>query len=122
MAAKIILFPVQTKKPWEEVDQHIRAYLSEITSDIDFITDIGDRMRYFIEKYASKAFEPSFNLIVPPNLSQEQADALLLSIDQGVQETAEEVQDMVRKIIIERLHLEIEIYASQKSKKYHLGI
>jgi len=120
LTAKIIPFPTQTENPWEEVDRHIRAYLGEIAADNDFINYVGNRMRDFIEQYASKSFEPTFNLVVPPNLSKEQADVLLLSIDKGVRDTAEEVQEMVRKIIFERLHLEIEIYASQKDLKYRL--
>jgi len=122
LTAKIIPFPtpIQTESPWEELDRYIREYLGEIAVDNDFINNVGKRMRIFIEKYASKSFEPTFNLVVPPNLSLEQADALLLSIDKGVQDTAEEMQDMVRNIIIERLHLEIEIYTSQKNIKYRL--
>lgn len=120
MTAKIIPFPTKPQTPWEEVDIHIRAYLAEITSDKDFINDIANRMKHFIEKYASKSFDPTFNLIVPPNMSSEQAEALLVSIDKGVQETAEDVQDMVRKIIVERLHREIEIYISQKKIIYRL--
>jgi len=120
LTTKIVPFPTKNENPWEEVDRLIRAYLAEISADSYFINYVGNRMKDFIETYASKSFEPTFNLVVPPNLSQEQANALLLSIDKGVQDTAEEVQDMMRKIIIERLHLEIEIYASQKNIKYRL--
>ena len=117
LTAKIIPFPtpVPIESPWEEVDGHIRAYLAEIKSDIFFIDYVANRMKDFIDKYASKSFEPIFNLIVPPNLSREQADALLLSVDKGMQGTIEEVQDMVRKIIVERLHLEIQVYESRKA-------
>ena len=121
MTAKIILFPIQTESPWEKVDRHIRAYLAEIAADKTFINYVGNRMKDFIGKYASKSFEPTFNLIVPPNLSREQANALLFSIDKGVQNTAEQVQDMVSKIITERLHLEIEIYTSQKKYNENLS-
>ena len=122
MTAQLVPFPtqIQTQCPWEEVDKHIRAYLTEIEANQHFINYVGDRMKNFVEKYASKNFEPTFNLIVPPDLSQEQADALLLSIDKGIQNTAEEVQDMISKIIIERLQLEIEIYQNQNSVKYRL--
>lgn len=120
MATKIIPFPTRTESPWDELDRYIRIYLAEIIADNDFINYVGNRMRDFIEQYASKSFEPTFNLIVPPNLSHEQADALLSSIDKGVQDTAEEVQDMIKKIIIERLHLEIELYTSKKNIKHHL--
>jgi len=122
LTAKLVFFstPIQTERPWEEVDRHIRAYLTELAADRDFTDYVGNRMKIFVEKYASKSFEPAFNLIVPPNLSREQADALLVSIDKGVQGTAEEVQDMISKIIIERLQLEIEIYKSQNGVKYRL--
>ena len=122
LSAKIIPFPtpLQTKSPWEEVDRHIKAYLTEIAVDSDFTNYVSNRMQAFVEKYASKSFEPAFNLIVPPNLSREQADALLVSIDKGYQNTADEVQDMISKIIIERLNLEIEIYTSQKTTHYRL--
>jgi len=122
LTAKIVFFPApkQIENSWEEVNTHIRAYLMEIEANQDFINFVGNRMKDFVEKYASKSFEPHFNLTVPPNLSQEQADALLISIDKGIQDTAEEVQDMISKIIIERLQLEIEIYQSQKSIHYRL--
>ncbi len=120
MSTKIIPFPTQVESPLEELDRHIRTYLAEITVDRDFINCIANRMRFFIENYATKSFQGNFNLIVPPNLSREQADALVLSIEEGVQKNAKEVQEMVRKIIMERLHLEIEIYISQKDIKYRL--
>lgn len=120
MPSKIIPFPTQVENPCEEIERHIRMYLAEITADNDFINYVSNRMRYYIENYACKSFEPTFNLVVPPNLSQEQADALLFSIDKSITKTAEEVQDMVRKIIMERLHLEIEIYVSQKNIKLRL--
>ncbi|GMB01220.1 hypothetical protein [Pelosinus sp. IPA-1] len=120
MQSKIIPFPTQVENPCEEIERHIRMYLAEITADKDFINYVSNRMRDYIENYACKSFEPTFNLVVPPNLSREQADALLLSLDKGVKETAEEVQDMVGKIIMERLQLEIEIYASQQDIKYRL--
>lgn len=120
MTAKIVPFPVYTEKPWEEVDRHIRAYLAELSADKEFINYVGNRMNNYIKNYASKSFAPTFNLIVPPNLSADQADALLSSLDKGVQDTAEEVQDMIRKIIIERLNLEIKLYTYRKDAKYHL--
>lgn len=120
MTAKIILFPTQTESLLEEINRYIRAYLAEVRADNDFINYVSHRMKIFIEKYASKSFEPTLNLVVPPNLSQEQADALLLSIDKGISDTAKEVQDMVSSIILERLQLEIQIYESQKNVKYQL--
>lgn len=120
MSAKIVPFPTQTENVLEEINSYIRAYLTEVTADRDFINDVSNRMEIFIEKYANKLFEPTLNLVVPPNLSREQADALLLSIDKGIANTAKEVQDMVSNIIFERLHLEIQIYASQKNIKHRL--
>lgn len=120
MPSKIIPFPTQVENPCEEIEKHMRMYLAEITADKDFINYVSGRMRYYIENYACKSFEPTFNLVVPPNLSREQADALLFSIDKGVKETAEEVQDMVGKIIMERLHLEIDLYKNQKDIKFRL--
>lgn len=119
--ASIIPFPKQTESPDEEINRHIQDYLAEITPDKDFINYISHRMKNFIEKYTCKTFEPTLNLVVPANLSRVEADALVRSIDKGVQDTVEEMQAMVRQIIIERLHLEIEVYVSRKNIKYHLS-
>ncbi|WP_378952355.1 hypothetical protein [Pelosinus sp. sgz500959] len=117
MAAKIIPFPIQNEQPLEEIDRYIRDYLAEIEADRDFIDYISNRMNYFIKNYANQYFEPTFDLVVPPNMSREQADALLLSIEMGVEHTAKQVQDMVGKIILERLQLEVELYEKQKNMK-----
>ncbi|AIF53438.1 hypothetical protein [Pelosinus sp. UFO1] len=120
MNAKIIPFPEQVETPLEEIDRQIRTCLAEIKADRDFIDYVATRMKYFIENYASTYFQMNFNLIVPPNLSPEQAEALVFSIEKGVQDNAKELQDMIRKIIMERLHLEIELYMNQKDIKYRL--
>ena len=118
MAAKVIPFPKQIESPGEELDRHIRAYLAEMDTDKEFINHVSQRMKSFIEQYASKSFEPTLNLVVPPNLSREQADALVVSIDTGIQNTIEDIQDMMRKIVLERLHLEIEIYSNLRKLTY----
>lgn len=120
MIGKIVPFPIAKESPAEELDTYIRAYLNEMIADKDFINVVANRMKNFIEKYATSSFEPTFTLVVPPNLSREQADVLLASIDEGIQATAKEVQEMMRKIIFERLELEIQLYNSKKNIQYHL--
>lgn len=120
MITKIIPFPSPKENPGEKIDEYIRLYLAETFPDKDFINYVGNRMKDFVEQYASHSFEPTFELIVPLNLSLQEADALLSSIDKGVQSTAEEVQGMITKIILERLHLEIELYTIKKNIKYRL--
>ena len=118
MDTKVILFPLREKAPWDTADEYIRNYLSKITTDKTFINHISQRMRHYIEKYAHKSFEPTFDFVVPPDFSQEYADAMVAALDAGIQAVALEVQDMMRKIIIERLFFEIEIYENYKHVNY----
>lgn len=110
MSAAIVPFPSRDVQSLEEIDKLIRTYLAEITSDGNLIDHVGDRMKNFIENYAYKSFVPNFNLAVPPNMSQKQVDALLFSIEEGLQNNANQVQEMINKIIFERLYREVEIY------------
>ena len=71
---------------------------------------------FFIDKYVSKTFEPIIDLPAPKNLSREEAEAILSSIEKGIDHTAQEVQDMINRIIIERLYLELEIYESKSPR------
>ena len=114
MAASIIPFPKNHDQNLPEVEQLIRQWLTEMAASSDAVENIAERMMVFINKYATKEFEPTFDLPVPPNVSAEQAQALLASIEKGIDTTAQEVQEMINRIIIERLFLELEIYENRK--------
>jgi len=114
LTAKVIPFPKKPEQNLTETERLIRKWLVEMSTDNDLIEYVVDRMIMFIDKYANKSFEPTFNLSVPPNLSKEEAEALLLSIEKGVDNTAEQVCEMVNKIIVERFFLEIELYQMRK--------
>lgn len=114
--AKIARFPVQSGQGPEALEGLIRKYLAEMIVDPDSIEAIAERMMFFIDNYLNIWFNPAFDLVVPP-MSQEQADALLLSLEKGVDAAAEQINTMVNRIIIERLFLEVEIYQNQKSVK-----
>lgn len=117
MTAKVVPFPRKSKQNLTDMERLIRKWLLRMSADNDLIECVADRMMAFIDKYASKSFEPTFNLLVPPNLSEEEAKNLLVSIEMGVDNTAKQVYAIINQIIVERLFLEIEIYESQKSEK-----
>ncbi|MEN6567679.1 MAG: hypothetical protein ABFC57_15450 [Veillonellales bacterium] len=110
MTAKIVPFPTLDVQSLAAIDKLIRTYLAEMTADNNLIDYVGDRMKDFIEKYAYKSFVPSFHLAIPPHMSQPQVDALLCSIEEGLQRNAGQMQEMINKIIFERLYREVEIY------------
>jgi lantibiotic modifying enzyme len=114
LTAKIIPFPKKPEPKLTEIENLIRRWLAAMSANHELMEYVVNRMLYFIEKYASKSFEPIFNLPVPPNFSKAEADALLLSIEKGVDNTANQVHEMINNIIIERFFLEIEIYETQK--------
>lgn len=117
MAANVIPFPKRSEAKLSEIEQLIRKWLAEITSDSDTTEYITGRMMTFVDNYATKSFEPTFNLPVPPNFSCQESEALLVAIQKGVADTAQEVQEMVNRIIIERFLLEVEIYESRTCQK-----
>ncbi len=117
MTAKVIPFPKKPGQNLTEIERLMRKWLAEISENKDLIEYVTNRMMIFIKKYASQSFEPTFNLPVPPNFSKEEAEALLRSIEKGVDDTAGQVQEMINKIIIERFFLEIEIYESRNFPK-----
>jgi len=122
MTAKIIAFSKEREQIPEKFDRLLRVYLTEMTTDSILVDYVGNRMKTFVEKYANIWFEPTLNLDVPPNMSQEQIDALLSSIEVGIQKHAIQVQEMVSNIIFERLYLEIEIYKTLTKNKSAKGI
>jgi lantibiotic modifying enzyme len=113
LAARVIVFPKKPEQNMSEVETLIRKWLTEMSATSDAIESIVERMMFFIDKYATKTFEPTFDLPIPPTFSKQQAEALLSSIEKGVDNSALEVQEMINRIIIERLFLEMDIYESR---------
>lgn len=114
MAATIVPFPSKIEQNTNEIDNLIRKWLDGITGDPDMIDGVAGRMMKFITTYASEVFEPSFNLVVPPGFSQADTVALLQSLEKGVNGIADQVQQMVNRIIIERFLLEVQLYEKEK--------
>jgi hypothetical protein len=110
MAARIIPFPKASEPNISEIERLIRLWLAEMSDSRDFVETITARMMAFINKYTNRTFEPVFNLAVPPGLSPAQMRSLVVSIETGVDNTAIQVQEMINRIIVERLFLEVEIY------------
>lgn len=115
MSASIIPFPKKADQNLTELEKIMRRWLSELSTNPDLIECVVKRMLNFIERYASKSFEPVFDLPVPRNLSKEETEALLLSIERGTDNTAQQVHQMINEIIVERFFLEIEIYKNREN-------
>ena len=113
----MIPFPRRSEQIPSEIEQVIRRWLNEMSADHDFVNHVTERMLIFIHQYACKTFEPAFNLPAPANMSAKEADAMLLSLQEGVDQAAEQVQEMINRIIIERFFLEIELYELQRNEK-----
>lgn len=117
MAATMIPFPRRSEQTSSEIEQVIRKWLNKISADYDLVNHVTERMLVFINQYACKTFEPAFNLPAPANMSAKEADAMLLSIQEGVDQAAEQVQEMINRIIVERFFLEIELYELARNEK-----
>lgn len=113
----MIPFPRKSEQKAEEIEQVIRKWLNKMSADHDCVNHVTERMLIFINQYACKIFEPAFNLPAPANMSEKEAEAMLLSIQEGVDQAAEQVQEMINRIIVERFFLEIELYELQRTEK-----
>ena len=113
MAAKVIPLPQKDDYKVNDVENLIRKWLAELSTDEALIETVTNRMVLFIDTYANTWFEPVFNLPVPAHFSQEEAEAMLVSIEKGMDHTASQVQTMINKIIVERFFLEIELYETR---------
>lgn len=113
MAAKVIPLPQKDDYNVNDVENLIRKWLAELSTDEALIETVTNRMVLFIDTYANTWFEPVFNLPVPAHFSQEEAEAILASIEKGMDHTASQVQTMINKIIVERFFLEIELYETR---------
>lgn len=113
MAAKVIPLPQKDDYNVNDVENLIRKWLAELSTDEALIETVTNRMVLFIDTYANTWFEPVFNLPVPAHFSQEEAEAMLASIEKGMDHTASQVQIMINKIIVERFFLEIELYETR---------
>lgn len=116
MPAKIIPFPKKTKQDLSQVEQLMRKWLAKMDASQELTEYVVKEMLNFINNYANKTFEPVFNLPLPASLSSNEVDRLLSSLDEGVSQTADQVCEMINKIIIERFFLEIEIYEIKNIK------
>lgn len=110
MSASIIPFPKKPDQNAAELEKIMRRWLAELSTDPELIETVVTRMLTFIERYASKSFEPVFDLPVPRSLCQEETEALLGAIEKGTDSMAQQVHQMINEIIIERFFLEVEIY------------
>jgi hypothetical protein len=108
VAARIVSFPVKHEQT--EVEAHVRRVLEELSPDAELVDAVAARMKLFIDRFASHTFAPVFDLAVPPQMTQQQATALLRSIKKGVDAVVEQTERALCEIIIERLFLEVEIY------------
>ncbi|QDR79737.1 hypothetical protein [Sporomusa termitida] len=120
MAATVIPFPTKKGQDLSQVESLIRKWLSKLSHSNDMTEYIVERMLIYVEQYGSRLFEPAFNLPVPPHFSQAEAEALLGSLEKGVDDIAVQVQEMVSRIIIERFFLEIELYENRQGGKNHI--
>jgi hypothetical protein len=109
VTARIFQFPSQPEPNLLDIERRIRASLAGLSADEQMIEHVAERMMAFIKNYTHKTFEPNFSLPMR-TLSQEQSKAFLAALDKGIDGIAEQVQDMISKIVIERLFLEIELY------------
>lgn len=119
MAAKILAFPNKSEPDFSEIEGVVREWLLKIDNDQEFIDAVAGRMMSFIADYTDQWVEPTFDLVVPSTLSLEDRQALLLSIEKGIDDMAGQIQEMVNRIIVERFFLEVDIYHNQK-KAPHL--
>lgn len=115
MAATIVPFPARSGQT--EVMERIRRYLAEISSDRELIDAVAAKMELFIDRYADKDFEPVFDLAVPAGISPREAQALLRSVEKGVDAAVEQFDRMISEIIVERMFLEIELYEQRKKER-----
>ncbi len=120
MAATVIPFPTKKAQDLSQVESLIRKWLSKLSHNSEMTEYIVERMLVYVDQYGSRLFEPAFNLPVPPNFTQAEAEALLGSIESGVDDIAVQVQEMVSRIIIERFFLEIELYENRSGEKNHI--
>ncbi len=116
MTAKIVSFPTPNDQMLQEMDRLIRAYLFELTGNPELTEQVGDRMSHFVANYANKTFEPCFNLPLPPDMPQQQIDHLMGAIDEGFQQNCREINEMISKIIFERMYFEVEYYEQLNSR------
>ncbi|WP_346356143.1 hypothetical protein [Azotosporobacter soli] len=117
MTAKLILFPSLKESsieetPRETITNVLFEYLQEISTDNDFIHYISNRMTEFVLRYASRSYTPVVKMDFPSYLSTQDAESLLAAIDETIQSASNEMNQLLKQIIIERLQFEIDIYRS----------
>jgi len=115
MAASVVLFPAKSEHT--EIDRLIRRYLGELSADTELRDSVAARMKIYIDRFANKTFEPIFDLAVPANMSHQETQALLRSIERGVDAAGEQYEKMICEIIIERLFFEVEMFEYRKKKR-----
>lgn len=108
--ARIVPFPVAATGNNDAVKAALHNMLRDLINDGEMTRQIAGRMEAFIENYTDVWFKPIFNLPLPAGLSAAETAVLLASIEKGVDQAAELVNQAISKIIVERLLLEIELY------------
>lgn len=117
MPADIVVLQKRPRCSADSLDAMIRKYLQAISGDLCLIESVAARMKIYIAEYASLWFDPSFDLVVPAGISERDAKALLASVEAGVDRAAEQVNETISRIIIERMLLEVERYEADTLKR-----
>lgn len=117
LTTKIIPFPHRLDLGVMDIEGVIKKWLAAVSTDEELNEQVLKRMIDYITEYTSNYFEPKFDLPIPAFLTEAQTQAIVQSVEKGIDDTAFQVQEMVNKIIVERFFLEIELYQAQKRQK-----
>lgn len=109
MPADIVVLQKKPRCGADSLDGSIRKYLQAVSEDPGLVESVAARMKAYIDEYASLWFNPSFNLAVPAGISDKDAKALLASVEAGIDRAAEQVNETISRIIIERMMLEVQL-------------
>ncbi len=123
MPTNIIPFPKSVGHESSDVELLIRKWLENMSASPELTEHVVKNMMDFIDRYATRIFEPVFNLPVSPNLPKEEAEGLLKAIEEGVDNIAVQVQEIINGIIVERFFFEVEVFERnnqiRQNKKYN---
>ena len=104
---KIIEFPTKSVRVWTSMEQTLRKALTEANMPLTMADEIVSHMRKHWEKYSNMKL--AFEVQLPSGIDDAISEAVDEAIRQGVEDMAEQIQNLTNHALLDLLVKEIQL-------------
>ncbi len=114
--AEIIPFPSKPVRDWKFISETINKALIESGANKDMRDVVTERVKVLFDKI-NNGIEYNIKLPIPSGTTQVQIDDMKKAIEEGIMEGMKQIQEMVGKVLVDKMLSEIYLYRLEKEGK-----